>query len=52
MKPIRKYKTYKPLMLMRKKNLVGPYFIKNANSTSVLSKSVGQAVESGVIVTP
>jgi len=36
----------KPLMMMRKKGLLGPKFGQHATSTCVLSKSVGNFIES------
>lgn len=38
----------KPLLLMRKKNILGTYFFKYATFTQPI-KSVGGAVEKGVI---
>lgn len=38
-------KKRKPLMLMRKTGIAGSLMTKHANSTKMLSKSVGQFIE-------
>ena len=51
MRKIKMNKKFKPLLYMRKRSLLGSFFTKHSKSTTTLSKSVGQAVESGVIPT-